>query len=78
MSPIPKHIRMKMNLITKYSNLMKYYSEQVNDWLNEKGFSDDYLRSGDGCSLEELEYGNDITESLCNKLEEDYREGNIS
>lgn len=44
---------------------------EIEDWLEAHGVdtSENGLRCGDGCSLDELEYGFDITDQICAKLE---------
>ena len=41
----------------------------VERWLEDNNIDVDEFRDGCGCSLEELEYGEDITEALCNRIE---------
>ena len=67
---IPKHIRMKLRNIATYSCLVEKNMKAVETWLESNGFDieKDGLREGSGCSLEELEYGNDISEELCERI----------
>lgn len=61
-----------MHKVARLSVLANYEMMIIENWLMSKGF-DVYdsmdLRDGSGCSLEELEYGNDITDSLCERIE---------
>lgn len=68
---IPKYIRHKMHRTAQLHALAFYETAKVEAWLEAHGFdiSTDGLRRGDGCSLEELDYGNDITDDLCERLE---------
>jgi len=65
---VPKHIKNRMHKIAKYTSIAAEEMKTVENWLEAKGFDVEELRSGDGYSLEELEYGNDITEVFCEKL----------
>lgn len=56
--------------------LAEYEMKKIEDWLESHGIDASYsamdgggLRDGSGCSLEELEYGNDITDELCERIE---------
>lgn len=74
---IPKHIREKMHRVARLNALADYEMRKVECWLESKGFditSEGGLRNGDGCSLEELEYGIDITDLLCERLETEAEE----
>lgn len=42
---------------------------EINDYFESKGYNIDELRSGDGTTLEELNYGNDITNTFVNDFE---------
>lgn len=66
---IPKHIRDKMHCIADLHYKAAVMSRAVDDWLINKGFDIDELRCGDGYSLEELDYGNDVTDILCERIE---------
>ena len=66
---VPKHIKNRMHKIAKLNIMASEEMRIVESWLESKGFDIEKLRSGDGCSLEELEYGNDITDEFCKKIE---------
>lgn len=72
---VPKYIQDKMHrvaIIQRQSDALMY---EIEEWLLRNGVTKEdldnggYLRCGDGISLEELEYGEDITELLVEKLE---------
>ena len=68
---IPGYIRYKMHRVAKLHAEATEEMEHVEAWLEAKGFdtSERGLRDGGGCSLEELEYGLDITDELCGRIE---------
>lgn len=66
---VPKYIKNKMHRIVDLQNKACKEMCDVEKWLEEHGFDVEKLRSGDGCSLEELEYGNDITDEFCELIE---------
>lgn len=55
--------------------MAEYVSKEIVDaeisdgWFIRNGFEIEELRNGDGCSLEELDYGNDITDKFCDRIE---------
>lgn len=75
---VPKHIKEKMHRVARLNSLADYEMRKVECWLEKRGFdvtSDGGLRDGGGCSLEELEYGNDITDLLCERIEGALKDG---
>lgn len=69
---VPKHIKEKMHRIAFLVSEADRLMTDVEEWLKKKSGDTsfpDMLRDGSGCSLEELEYGNDITEELCERIE---------
>lgn len=66
---VPKYIREKMHRVARLAELQDHEMKGIEEWLESKGFDVDALRDGGGRSLEELEYGNDITDSFCERLE---------
>jgi len=66
---VPKHIKEKMHRIAKNAKENQVLSREVDEWLEGKGYQCEILRSGNGYSLEELEYGNDITDEFCRAIE---------
>lgn len=69
---IPKYIQNKMHKIAEYSLKAKQLSCEVDKYFQNYGIDIEMLRCGNGCSLEELEYGNDITEAFCVHAEKDF------
>ena len=67
---VPKYIKNKLKSIVYHQNKANEIMQEVEEWLERNGFDIEELRSGDGESLEEFEYGNDVTEYFCEKLEE--------
>ena len=43
--------------------------DEVEEYLISKGYDIEAIRDGSGASLEELDYGNDVTDKLCERLE---------
>lgn len=68
---VPKYIQNKMHKVAEYSNKIGKYMGEIEQWLldNDIDSDDTNLRKGDGYSLEELEYGNDCTELIVERLE---------
>ena len=66
---IPNHIQQKMHRIADLHYKAAVLSREVDEWLINRGFDIDELRCGDGYSLEELDYGNDVTDILCERIE---------
>lgn len=54
---LPKHIEKKLLTAANHARRMTALMAQVNEWFESKGFSAEDLRSGNGVSLEEFEYG---------------------
>ena len=44
---------------------------EINNYFESKGFDIDELRSGDGTTLDELNYGNDITDQFVEDIKND-------
>ena len=68
---VPKYIQDKMHRLAKLSNQAADLSREIDRFFIEKGYDIEALRSGDGISLEELEYGVDVTELICKAIESD-------
>lgn len=66
---VPNHIKKKMHMIARYAYLSDCYMKEVEEWIEKNGYDIESLRDGCGCSLEELEYGNDIADELCERIE---------
>lgn len=70
MKKVPMYIKNKMKYVTELSRKMDRAMGDVESWLYLNGLDPDCeLRDGGGCSLEELEYGNDVTDALCERIE---------
>jgi hypothetical protein len=66
---VPKYIKDKMHQIAALSHKSGELSREVDAWFISKGFEIEDIRSGDGCTLEELGYGVDITNEFCERIE---------
>lgn len=72
---VPKYIQDKMHRVAELQRQSDRLIWEIEEWLRRNGVTEEdldnggYLRCGDGVSLEELEYGEDITELLVEKLE---------
>ena len=66
---VPKYIRNKMHRAAELHAEAARLMYQVDSWLERHGFRAEDLRCGDGFSLEELDYGNDVTDVFCERLE---------
>lgn len=69
---VSKEIQTKMHKIAELSRKVKELSNEVDQYFIDKVFDIEELRCGNGRSLEELEYGNDITDRFCKDAEEDF------
>lgn len=68
---IPSYIIQDMRRIVKHAQAVSEISARVDEWFESHGFTAEELRCGDGCSLEELEYGNDIVDAFVEKMEKE-------
>lgn len=66
---IPKYIKNKMHRIAELQAQSAVLMGQVEEYLSQNGYDIEAIRDGSGDSLEELDYGNDVTEALCQRLE---------
>lgn len=76
---VPEYIKKEMKKVITFSNKAAFSMDNIEKWLRENGFETDFeadnsLRDGSGISLEELEYGNDVIDELCERIEEMWRE----
>ena len=67
---IPGHIREKMHKIALYARKASDLDHEVGLWLERCGLEVEKLSSGDGFGFEELLYGNDVTDALCDLIEQ--------
>lgn len=66
---VPEYIRRKMHRGAKLHAEASKLIKQVDEWFESRGYTPEILRCGDGYSLEELDYGNDVTDILCDRIE---------
>lgn len=66
---ISKDIQGKMHKLAKLTSQAAVLDREINDYFESKGYNIDELRSGDGTTLDELNYGNDVTEIFVNNFE---------
>lgn len=70
---VPEYIKKEMRQVARHAFLANEHMRKVEDWLESRGidtsFTDGGLRDGSGCGLEELEYGENIVEELCKRIE---------
>lgn len=69
MKTVPAHIRQKMHQTATLVNRVAALSKSIEKWMVQQGLDPEDFRDGCGTSLEELEYGNDVTEELCTRIE---------
>ena len=75
---IPKYIRELMVLTAYYSYKAAELNRKVAEWLERHGVDVDALSDGSGCGLEELMYGNDVTDKLCERIEREAANVDVS
>lgn len=64
-----KTIQNKMHRLAKLTAQASELAGEINAYFEDNGYDIDELRSGDGETLDELDYGNDITDVFCTKME---------
>lgn len=69
---IPKYIKSKMHRIAELQAQSSMLMKEVEEYLEKNGYDIEAIRDDSGDSLEELDYGNDVTETLCQRLEEGF------
>lgn len=69
---IPKYIQNKMHSAAAMYAHASETMKEIDDYLLSKGISPDVYRSGNGISLEEIEYGNDVTDAFVAWAAEDF------
>lgn len=75
---IPKYIRERMKLTAYYSNKAAALNRNVAKWLESHGVDVDALSDGSGCGFEELMYGCNITDELCERIERESANVDVS
>ena len=66
---IPKHMKSKMHRLAKLSQKVSELDNEISEYFISLGFDEESLRCGSGNSLEELIYGNDVTDEFCAYIE---------
>lgn len=66
---IPEHIKSKMHRLAKLSKKASELDSEISEYFISLGFDEESLRCGNGNSLEELMYGNDVTDEFCTYIE---------
>lgn len=61
---VSKEIQKKMHKLASLTAQASELAREINDYFESKGYDIDELRAGDGETLDELDYGNDITEKF--------------
>lgn len=69
---VPKYIQAKMHKVASLHKQANTIMKEIDVWFEQQGYSDEFLRSGNGIGLEELEYGEDVTDKLVKAAEEDF------
>lgn len=67
---VPKYIRKKMHQIALYAGLAARLDREVGLWMERHGVEVERLSDGSGYGYEELSYGNDTTDELCELIEQ--------
>lgn len=67
-----------MNLTALYASKAANLNKQVSDWLESHGVDVDALSDGSGCGFEELMYGRNITDELCERIEREAANVDVS
>ena len=75
---IPKYIREWMALTAYYSYKASELNWKVAEWLERHGVDVDALSDGSGCGFEELMYGRNIADELCERIEREAANADIS
>lgn len=66
---ISKEIQNKMHKLAQLTSKAAILDKEINDYFESKGYDIDELRRGDGTTLDELNYGNDITNNFVDDFE---------
>lgn len=66
---ISKNIQEKMHKLAQLTSQAAALDREINDYFESKGYDINELRSGDGTTLDELNYGNDVTETFVDDFE---------
>lgn len=66
---ISKDIQGKMHKLAQLTSQAAMLDREINNYFESKEYDVDELRSGDGTTLDELDYGNDITATFVKDFE---------
>lgn len=66
---VPEYIQQKMHRAAKLHAEASRLIRQIDKWFESRGYTPENLRCGDGFSLEELDYGNDVTDIFVERIE---------
>lgn len=69
---IPQYMKDTLRSAYKHYRLGIEKMAAFEDWLEAHGIDPEDLRVADGNGLEEIEYGNDVVEAVCSRIEQDY------
>ena len=67
---VPQYIKNEMHSVCDFAAKADAHMKKIETWLELNGINPDDLRTGDGSGLEDLEYGVDVTDLICEKLED--------
>lgn len=68
---VSKEIQKKMHKLAKLISQATILDREINDYFEMKGYDIDELRAGNGNTLDELNYGNDITDQFVEDMKND-------
>jgi hypothetical protein len=68
---VSKEIQRKMHKLAKLTSQAAILNREINDYFEINGYDIDELRAGDGSTLDELNYGNDITDQFIEDIKND-------
>ena len=60
-----------MHKLAKLTSQAAILDREINDYFEINGYDIDELRAGDGSTLDELNYGNDITDQFIEDIKND-------
>ena len=66
---VSKKIQNKMHKLAKLTAQASLLDREINEYFENRGYDIDKLRAGDGTTLDELNYGNDITEVFVHDMQ---------
>ena len=66
---VPLYIKENLHRAAKLNVQAAACMYTVENWLEKHGVDPDTLRAGDGCGLDEIDYGEDVTLELSRKIE---------